>query len=529
VHGHDHGSAHDHVVTVHVNVNVFELAHFDRLAKPCRLRPVPRAIHEAVFRSQPEEHSFVVERVIGSIPGDLTGTFLRNGPGLMQVGEAYLSFFDGHALIAGVTFANGRANFRSRFVRTPLYEEETAKRTVLMRRPFTNRPKRWSNLFAIKFGNSAMHDVYVWGEGKHRRVVAGNDFGHFALDPRTLATIGPETWGGAAPAGSEVAPMPYPDTHTGRLVGWIKQPGAMRPDALRFVELDGAFHVVAETPALPLGAAPVIVHDQRATERWYVATEQSLRLRAAEALWGASTAYEALQSPPNTTATLLLVRRAKPDSLVRVPLPAPVEIAFHVVNAFDQGDHVCVDLATYAGRIGFESAAPKPLRDQRGSRQAHGPQPTLIRYVVDPVTARVLQARKLAESPGDAPEVSDAVMGREYRYAYVPTLANDGDPPDRGAYFYYGALAKLDVETGATQTWNAGADAIVSPCSFVSRPDAASEDDGWLLTYVLRDGGAEVAILDARAVDQGPVATLALGIHLPGVSHVRWAPGLALD
>ena len=169
---------------------------------------MPHAIHEAIYRSQPEEFAFRVERITGSLPQDLDGTFLRSGPGLMQVGDAYLNFFDGHALIAGVSFRGGQANFRSRFVHSPLYESETAQRTVLARRPFTNRPKRWSNLFAIKFGNSAMHDVYAWGDGEQRRVVAGNDFGHYARDARTLETLGPETWGGAAPAGSELAPMP---------------------------------------------------------------------------------------------------------------------------------------------------------------------------------------------------------------------------------------------------------------------------------------------------------------------------------
>src|SRR5262245_54855557 len=224
----------------------------------------------------------------------------------MQLGDAYLNFFDGHALIAGVSFSNGAARFRSRFVRTPLYAAETARRTVLQRRPFSNRPQRWSNLFAIKFGNSAMHDVYVWGEGAARRVVAGNDFGHFALDPRTLATLGPETWQGAAPAGVEMAPMPYRDPHSGRLIAWIKQPGAVKPDAISFVELDGQFRVVQQTPYQPLAAAPAIVHDQRATERYYVATEQALRLQPGKAIWGAVTAYEALVVPPGATATLLL-------------------------------------------------------------------------------------------------------------------------------------------------------------------------------------------------------------------------------
>ena len=71
--------------------------------------------------------------------------------------------------------------------------------------------------------------------------------------------------------------------------------------------------------------------------------------------------------------------------------------------------------------------------------------------------------------------------------------------------------------------------ATVSPCAFVARPGATEEDDGWVLTWRLREEGASVAILDARAVEKGPVATLDLGVHLPGVSHTRWAAGLRLD
>jgi carotenoid cleavage dioxygenase-like enzyme len=85
------------------------------------------------------------------------------------------------------------------------------------------------------------------------------------------------------------------------------------------------------------------------------------------------------------------------------------------------------------------------------------------------------------------------------------------------------------VQSGATSTWSAGPGALLSPPAFVPRQAAASEDDGWLLAYSVRDGGAGVAIVDARSIEAGPVATLELGIHLPGVSHVRWAPELALD
>lgn len=38
---------------------------------------MPTAIHDAVFRDQPEEHSFAVTDVDGTIPPDLHGTLLR--------------------------------------------------------------------------------------------------------------------------------------------------------------------------------------------------------------------------------------------------------------------------------------------------------------------------------------------------------------------------------------------------------------------------------------------------------------------
>lgn len=481
------------------------------------------ALHESIFRSQPEEHAFVAADVEGTIPVGLTGTLLRSGPGLLEVGPDPLNFFDGHALIAGVSFAEGRATFRSRFVRSPLYLAETTKRAMQKRRIFTNLPARWSNLFALDFGNSAMHDVYPLGD----RIVAGNDPGHFALDARTLETKGPETWGGAAAKGNEMGPMPYRDPVTGNVIGWVKKPGGARPDALKFVELDASGKLVKETAWHPLGGAPVLVHDQRATASWYVATEQAVRLSAPAAMWGARTVYDALQTPRGATATLLLVPRASGDRMLRIPLPAPYEIAFHVINAFDDGDRVIVDLVVYGGRIGFTAAAPPALREHVGVTQSHGPKPTPMRFVVDPAAGKIVETKALGELPGEAPEVSDARMGQRYQFAYFPSTRDGGRLPDSGGYFYYDALAKLDVETGKTSSWVSGG--VVSPPAFVAAPSPTSEDDGWLVAYLLEKDGASLVVLDARAVEAGPVAKVKLGIHLPGVSHTRWAPSVQLS
>lgn len=495
-----------------------------------RSADVRQPIHEAIFRSQPVEESRVVSNITGALPHDLNGTLLRTGPGLLELGDDTLNFFDGHALIAGASFHEGKLTFRSRFVRTPLYEQETRAGRMLQRRVFTNLPARWSNLFALTAGNSAMHDVYTWGQGELSRVIAGFDLGHFSLDPWTLDTLGPERWRGAVPHGCEMAPMPYADPASGRLIAWLKRVGVARPDALSFVELSADFSVAKQTPFHALGTSNAFIHDQRATARWYVATEQAPRLSPARAIWGKSTLYDAFEVPAGGSATLLLVSRDDGRRSVRLPIGRGVEIAFHVINAFDEGEHVVVDLCTYDGAIAFGAAASARHRERTGVTRLRSAQPVPLRLVVDPMAGEIVEARRLSSLHFEAPEVSDRVMGSRYRFAYAPTPGPaTTELPDPGGYFYFSALAKLDVESGEAKVWAAGDATIVSPPAFVPRPGAQAEDDGWLIAYVLEESGASVVVLDAQNVEAGPLAKAKVSEHLPGVSHTRWAAGLRLS
>src|SRR4051794_8913169 len=147
--------------------------------------------YEVVFRSQPEEFSFTVDKITGSLPRALRGTFLRNGPGLQQIGPDPLNYYDGLAMISGIGFQDGRAYLRSRHVRTCLYEEETRAGRQRRRRILTNLPGWRSNVGRIAFGDPAAHAVYAWGG----RIFATGDQGHWALDARTFDTLGVERWG----------------------------------------------------------------------------------------------------------------------------------------------------------------------------------------------------------------------------------------------------------------------------------------------------------------------------------------------
>ena len=70
--------------------------------------------------------------VIGKLPTDLAGSFLRIGPNPVHVAsiEDY-HWFDGDGMIHEMHFENGNANYRNRFVQTDGLKLEAEKDTWL--------------------------------------------------------------------------------------------------------------------------------------------------------------------------------------------------------------------------------------------------------------------------------------------------------------------------------------------------------------------------------------------------------------
>ena len=88
------------------------------------------------WESQTEDMDFwfdeIEEGVEGVLPGLLSGTFIRNGPGIIDVfGEPLKHPIDGDGLVCALSINNGRAHFRSRFVATATHEAEQKTGTML--------------------------------------------------------------------------------------------------------------------------------------------------------------------------------------------------------------------------------------------------------------------------------------------------------------------------------------------------------------------------------------------------------------
>ena len=69
-----------------------------------------------------EEKTYSDLEVVGEIPNDLNGLYLRNG---MNPQSGYSDhWFFGNGMIHGINIENGKASYKNRYVKTPYYDED---------------------------------------------------------------------------------------------------------------------------------------------------------------------------------------------------------------------------------------------------------------------------------------------------------------------------------------------------------------------------------------------------------------------
>ena len=143
--------------------------------------------------------------------------------------------FDGDGMITAITFQDGKAIFRNRFVRTVGYVRETKFKRILYRGSFGTRKRGLlANLFDTNFKNTANTNVIYWD----KKLLALQESGlpHF-LEPDSLHTLGQYTFRGALRKSRDaLTAHPRVDVNTGRLVTFTTKKG--NPSAVTVREFD---------------------------------------------------------------------------------------------------------------------------------------------------------------------------------------------------------------------------------------------------------------------------------------------------
>lgn len=471
---------------------------------------------EAIFRTPSEAHQVELTVTSGTVPADLHGALLRNGPGVRHAGQTPLHFLDGYAFVASARFEGGRVVYSARHVDLPIALQEQAAGQLLGRRVFTNRPGgRLGNALRLKPHSSASHDVYAWGGS----VVASDLDGHHALDPVTLETRGPAPVNRLLGGLATLSAMPRVDPFTGHLVVYTATPGVLGADRIAIVELDAQWNVCARVER-SLGVKGSVPHDLTTTENHYIVVQLGM-LSVPQAAAGGATLIDAIGLQAEGSR-ILVMPRGGDGPLRSLPLPKGCQ-SFHLANAYEEDGVLVVDTALHEGLVDFSPLRHPEARHgaMPAGRGCSGPFIARHTLRLDSGEHRVQVHR---QAPGEVPSVRDDLAGRRHRFAYTSAQGGRGDEPVDNAYYWNHAVAKIDCDAGTTVSlWDAGPRVHVTAPQFVARGEA--EDDGWVMTWThdLATDRGELVLLDAQHLASGPVVRLALPAPLPPASHVCWA------
>jgi carotenoid cleavage dioxygenase len=191
-----------------------------------------------------------------------------------------------------------------------------------------------------------------------------------------------------------------------------------------------------------------------------------------------------------------------------------ISMVFHVSNAWEEGDVVVVQasrsLRSDISRATENAGKQEGMTDQLGQ---------LYEWRLNMKTGEATERHLDKVHFCDFTRINDDLAGRRSRYTYAARF-----DPAHDAKF--DAELKYDDATGAIQVHAFGAGRWGGEGVFAKRDNARSEDDGYVITFVsdvVRDT-SECQVFDARHIDAGPIARLALPERISSGTHACWAP-----
>ena len=440
---------------------------------------------EGLFAPVHEEVTALDLEVTGSLPVELDGRYLRNGPNPAgPVDPATHHWFVGDGMVHGVRLRDGRAEwYRNRWVRSrqvagilgvDAAPGETADQTSLAN---TNVIGHAGRTFAlVEAGGRPAEltdelDTVCFSDldGTLRHSFTA----HPKLDPATGALHTANYW-------------------------W------QRPDVIDYTVVgpDGrvAHQVDIAVPGNPM------VHDCSITETSFVVYDQACTFDIEAAMGGATLPYRWNPSYGCRLGVLPLGGDAEAVQWFDVELG----YVFHPINAFDDGDRVVIDAVRHPKMFDHDHLGPN-----EGS-------PSIWRYVLDRATGRATEAQ-LDDRPVEFPRVDERTVGRHHRFSWAVglELASDGDLSWPST-----TLVRHDARSGESAVREFGAGKVVGEAVFVPRSSDAAEDEGWYLTLVhdAATDRSDLVVIDGQDWLGEPVATVHLPVRVPLGFHGNWVP-----
>lgn len=449
----------------------------------------------APIRSENTAPNLVVE---GELPYELRGTLYRNGPNPLYPPRDRYHYFSGDGMVHAATFEDGKVSYRNRWVRTEKWKADADAGEALfgtLGNPMTSDKRSQGVRYNVANTHIVQH------AGRLLALEEGNP--PFELD-QDLSSLGLHTFDGKLPG--PMTAHPKFDPGSGEMHFFCYGLGGMGSPKMGYYVADktGAL-TTAETFESPY---PAMVHDFVITEHYVLFPIFPATIDIERAMKGGA----AIAWDPGLPSYVGVLKRGDSASEIRWVSGDPSYV-FHPMNAYEDGDKIILDMHNYPAAPGFPGAdGSKPRREDAEA--------VLERWTIQSADkSDTWEGEQLDDRPTEFPRVADSVVGRPYRHGYAATSVYG-----TAARTTYDSVVHYDLVSGTSKVWSMSQGDCVSEPAFVPRSPDAGENDGWLLAFVYRaaTNTSDIAVLDAAAIDDGPVATVRMDTRVPNGFHGTW-------
>ncbi len=439
--------------------------------------------------------------VIGEVPADLDGVYVRNGPNNHHAPLGNYHRYDGDGMLHAVHFKDGRASYRNKWIKTSAFgEEDLAGRALwggMLDARREDRPdmplKDTSNTDVVMHAGKIVTMWYMSGIP-------------YLVDPVTLETAGPADLTGkgaqkiSAHSKTDEANDDFVFFDYGREFPYMHQ---------GVVDTNGK--LTSFTPIeLP---GPRMPHDMWISHKHTVLHDLPL-------IWDEE-AYRhgrvKLRFEESWPARFGVIPRHGAAEQLRWYEFEPCYI-LHTINAWEEGDWLHLTgcriqpFTDAQGRPDLQSILTIMGRHQLNAR--------LYKWSINLATGATKEGILDEKWNAEFPTWKNAAMGEHMKYAYCAEIKTD-------PIIHFTGLLKFDMDSGESQYYSEGEGYTYSEAPFAPASNATAEDHGYVVSMV-RSANAErseVHIFDARNIPDGPVCKLVLPCRIPEGFHATWARG----
>lgn len=445
-------------------------------------------------------------KVTGTLPPELNGMFVRNGPNPQFPPILNYHWFDGDGMLHGVRIQDGRASYRNRWVRTSAWQE--ARKVGKAIYPSALDPPS-AKLFLEQFLRGEMpypntaNTALAWHHGKLLALWEGGP--PHEINAPTLETIGPYRFGGNLKHAFTAHPKVDPQTGELMFLGYSPLPPFLQYSV---ADRDG---MIKSTTPIELPRA-VMMHDMAITNNYSLFIDCPAVFDPTAMFRGKPVLnYDAQYG----TRIGVLPRHAAGKHIKWFEIETC--FIFHLFNAYEEGDEVLLYGCRYAKYPKFvEFGGPSRSEESEADLKAFAP--VAYAWRMNMKTGQVTE-RPIDDLTSEFPRVNETITGTKTKYGYAVSSTTGS-----------ATFLKYDFEQGTRQKHSLGKGFVAGEGVFVPRPAPKSEDDGWLVSFThdRAEGTSELRIVDCCDLQSDPVARVRIPQRVPYGFHAIWLDGNVL-